>query len=71
MSARFAAREEFRDGREGRGRARARTIFRIPNGDYAIQVYCPRSAINCFYCKKDAHGWRDCIFYLATKEGKK
>ena len=29
------------------------------------------TAINCYHCKNDGHGWRDCTLYLATEEGKK
>ena len=69
--AHFAARGEFRRDRGGRKRAGARTISRTLDGGYAVQGYSLRPAINCFHCKKDGHGWRDCTLYLATKEGKK
>lgn len=70
-SAHFAGRGGFRGGRGGRGGAGARTISRTPDGGYAVQGYSSRPAINCFHCKKDGHGWRDCTQYLATEEGKK
>ena len=70
-SAHFAARGGFRGGRGGRGGAGERTISRTPDGGYAVQSHSSRPAINCFHCKKDGHGWRDCTEYLATDEGKK
>ena len=70
-SAHFAARGGFRGGQGGRGGAGARTISQTPDGGYAVQGYSSRPAINCFHCKKDGHGWRDCTQYLATKDGKK
>lgn len=36
-----------------------------------VQGYSFRSLINCFHCKKDDHGWRNCTLYLATDQGKK
>ena len=71
-SAHFATRGGFRRGRGGWGGARARTISRTSDGDYIVQDYSSRPAMNCFHCKKDGHGWRNCILYLAwTEEGKK
>ena len=67
----FATQGGFRGGRKGRGKAEARTITRTPDGGYAVQDYSLRLAINCFYCKKNGHGWRDCTQYLATKERKR
>ncbi len=70
-SVHFAARGGFCGGREGRGGAGTRTISQTPDGGYAIQGYFLRPAINCFHCKEDGHGWRDCTLYLTTEEGKK
>lgn len=44
---------------------------RTADGGYAVQGFSSRPAINCYHCKKDGHGWRDCTLYLATEEGKK
>ena len=70
-SAHFAARGGFRGGRGGRGGAGIRTISRTADGGYTVQSYSSRPTINCFHCKKDGHGWRDCTLYFATEERKK
>ena len=67
----FVARGGFRGGRGGRGGAWTHTTSRTPDGGYGIQCYSSRPAINCFHCKKNGHGWRDCTLYLTTEEEKK
>ncbi len=36
-----------------------------------VQGYSSCSLINCFHCKKDDDGWRNCTLFLATEQGKK
>lgn len=70
-SANFAAQGGFQGGRGGRGGAGARTVSRTADGGYTVQGYSSRPAMNCYHCKKDGHGWRDCTLHLSTDEGKK
>lgn len=68
-SAHFAGRGGLCGGRGGRGEqggAGGRTISRAADGGYSS-----RPTIDCYYYRKDGHGWRDCTLYLVTEEGRK
>ena len=67
----FATQKRFCGGQKSRGKAKACIITQTLNGDYAVQGYSLWSTINCFHCKKNGHGWKDCDQYLANKKGKR